>query len=149
MTTGNANIAERAAWGRARAATVMAMVFVAAQAGSFHDDLPLNRPQALQLSAWIVWAAALLFFLVWGGGLLRGAKMRAVLNDETTLDHRRRAMVVGFWGALGTAFLVFVASFYEPITAREGVRLVITLSIALALLRFGTLERRALKGEAA
>jgi hypothetical protein len=149
MTTGNADIAERAAWGRARAATAMALVFVAAQAGSFHDGLPLDRPQALQLSAWIVWAAALLLFLVWGGGLLRGARMRAILNDETTLDHRRRAMALGFWGAIGTAFLVFAASFYEPVTAREGARLVITLSIALALLRFGTLERRALKGDAA
>lgn len=145
MTTGNADIAERAAWGRARAATVMAVVFVAAQAGSFRDELPLNRPQALQLSAWIVWAFALLFFLAWGGGLLRGRKMRAVLNDETTLDHRRRAMVCGFWGALGMAFLLYVASFYEPITLREGVRLIITVTIALALLRFGTLERRALK----
>jgi hypothetical protein len=145
MTTGNADIAERAAWGRARAATALAIVFVAAQAGSFHDELPLNRPQALHLAAWIFWAAALLFFLVWGGGLFRSARLRAVLNDETTLDHRRRAMVLGFWGALGTAFLLYVASFYEPISVREGARLVITVTIALALLRFGTLERRALK----
>jgi hypothetical protein len=145
MTTGNADIAERAAWGRARAATALAIVFVAAQAGSFHDELPLNRPQALHLAAWIFWAAALLFFLVWGGGLFRNARLRAVLNDETTLDHRRRAMVLGFWGALGTAFLLYVASFYEPISVREGARLVITVTIALALLRFGTLERRALK----
>ena len=78
MTTRNADVAERAAWGRARAATVMAMVFVAAQAGSFHDDLTLNRPQALQLSAWIVWSVALLCFLVWGGGLFLGRKKRAV-----------------------------------------------------------------------
>lgn len=145
MTSGNADIAERAAWGRARAATVMALVFVAAQAGSFRDELPLNQPQTLHLSAWIVWAFGLLFFLAWGGGLLRGRKMRAVLNDETTLDHRRRAMVCGFWGALGTAFLLYAASFYEPITLREGVRLIITVTVALALLRFGTLERRALK----
>lgn len=145
MTTGNADIAERAAWGRARAATVLAIVFVTAQAGSFHDELPLNRPQALHLAAWIFWAVALLFFLVFGGGLFRGAKLRAVLNDETTLDHRRRAMVCGFWGALGTAFLLYVASFYEPISVREGARLVITVTVALALLRFGTLERKALK----
>jgi len=72
--------------------------------------------------------------------------MRAVLNDETTIDHRRRAMALGFWGALGTAFAVYILSFFEPVTVREGVRLVITFAIALALLRFGTLERRALKG---
>jgi protein-S-isoprenylcysteine O-methyltransferase Ste14 len=146
MPKGNADIAERAAWGRARAATVMAVVFVAAQAGSFRDELPLNRPETLHLSAWIVWAMALLFFLAWGGGLLRGAKMRAVLNDETTIDHRRRAMALGFWGALATAFGVYILSFFDTITVREGARLVITFAIALALLRFGTLERRALKG---
>ena len=61
--TDQAQLADRIAWGRARAATVMAIVFVAAQAGSFPDDLPLNRPQTIHLAAWIVWAAALLLFL--------------------------------------------------------------------------------------
>jgi hypothetical protein len=62
MASERPDLAERIAWCRAHAATVMAMVFIAAQAGSFHDDLPLDRPQALHLSAWIVWAAALLRF---------------------------------------------------------------------------------------
>jgi len=145
MTSEKPDLAERIAKGRARAATVMAMVFIAAQAGSFHDDLPLNRPQTFHLSAWIVWAAALLMFLAAGGGLLRGAKMRAVLNDESTQEHRRRAMVAGFWTALLASLVVYVASFFEPTGVREGVRLVVTLAIAAALLRFGTLERKALK----
>ena len=143
--TDQTDLADRIAWGRARAATVMALVFVAAQAGSFSDDLPLNRPQTLHLAAWIVWAAALLMFLAWGGGLLRGKRIRALLNDETTLDHRRRALALGFWGAMGTAALVYGLSFYEPISARMAVRLVVTFSVALALLRFGTLEKKALK----
>jgi hypothetical protein len=143
--TDQTDLVDRIAWGRARAATVMAMVFVAAQGASFRDELPLNRPQTLHLAAWIVWAAALLMFLAWGGGLLRGKRVRALLNDETTLDHRRRALALGFWGAMGTAAFVYGLSFYEPLTAREAVRLVVTFGIALALLRFGTLERKALK----
>lgn len=142
--TDETNLADRIAWGRARAATVMAVVFVTAQAVSF-PDAPLNRPQTIHLAAWIVWAAALLFFLAFAGGLLRGAKIRALLNDETTLDHRKRAMALGFWGAIGTAALVYAISFYEPISARGGARLIITIAIAIALLRFGTLERKALK----
>lgn len=139
-------LADRIAWGRARVATIFGIVFVTAQAGSFRDDLPLNRPQALHLSAWIVWAAALLIFLSLGGGLWRGAKIRALLNDESTLDHRRRAMALGFWGAIATALGVYVLSFFEPLTAQAGARLVITFAISLALLRFGTLEKKALKG---
>jgi hypothetical protein len=144
--TDQAQLADRIAWGRARAATVMALVFVAAQAGSFPDDVALNRPQTIHLAAWIVWAAALLLFLAVGGGLWRGPRMRALLNDETTIDHRKRAMALGFWGAIGTAALVYGLSFYEPISSREGARLIITVGVALALLRFGTLERKALKG---
>jgi protein-S-isoprenylcysteine O-methyltransferase Ste14 len=143
--TDQTDLVDRIAWGRARAATVMALVFMTAQAGSFADDLPLDRPQSFHLAAWIVWAAALLMFLAWGGGLWRGKRIRALLNDETTLDHRRRALALGFWGAMGTAALVYGLSFYEPISARMAVRLVITFGVALALLRFGTLERKALK----
>ena len=140
------DLADRIAWGRARAATVMAVVFVASQGASFRDELPLNRPQTLHLAAWVVWAAALLMFLAVGGGLFRGARIRALLNDETTLDHRRRALALGFWGAMGTAALIYGLSFFEPLSAREAVRLVVTYGIAIALLRFGMLERKALKG---
>jgi len=145
MIATNSEIAEKAAWGRARAATVLALAFVAAQAGSFGDDLPLNRPQTLHLTAWIFWAAMLMFFLVTGGNIFRSKRLRAILNDESTQDHRRRAMALGFWGAIGAAMSLYVASFYEPLSARLALRLVITFGIALALLRFGTLERKALK----
>jgi len=143
--TDQGQLADRIAWGRARAATVMAVVFMTAQAGSFPGDLPLNRPQSFHLAAWIVWAAALLMFLAVGGGLFRGRRMRALLNDETTIDHRKRAMALGFWGAIGAAVLVYGLSFYEPMSVREGTRLIVTIAIAMALLRFGTLERRALR----
>ncbi|MEI9927264.1 MAG: hypothetical protein WDN44_05565 [Sphingomonas sp.] len=72
--------------------------------------------------------------------------MRAILNDESTRAHRVDAMAWGFWAAIGAAFLVYFASFYDSgLTARIALRLVITLGIVVALLRFGTLERKALK----
>jgi hypothetical protein len=139
------DLAERLARGRARVATAMAVIFVTSQGASFRDDVPLNRPQTVHLAAWTVWAIALLVFLAWGGGLLRGRQVRGILNDETTVDHRRRAIALGFWGAMGTAFLVYGLTFIEPVSGREATRLIVTFGVAFALLRFGALERRALR----
>jgi len=145
MSTDTAQLADRVAWGRARAAQVLALVFVATQAGSFHDALPPNRPETLHLTAWLCWAGLLLLFLAFAGGLLRGERIRALLNDETTRDHRLRAMAWGFWSTIIAAIGVYVLSFFDTMTVREGVRLVITIGIALALIRFGALEKKALK----
>lgn len=145
MSADTAQLADRIAWGRARAAQVLAFVFVATQAGSFDDRLPMDRPETLHLSAWICWAVLLLVFLAFAGGLLRGPRIRALLNDETTRDHRLRAMAWGFWSAILVALAIYVASFFTEMSVREGVRLVITFGIALALIRFGALEKKALK----
>lgn len=136
---------DRIARRRARAAIALATVFVAAQFASF-PDAPMNRPSILHLAAWVIWAAALLAFLSWSGGLWRGRRVQALLNDEGTRDHRQRAFALGFWVAIAAAALCYVASWYEEISAREATRLVITGAIAAALLRFGLLERRALDG---
>src|SRR4051812_35031754 len=146
MTTKTTDLVDRLAWSRARRATGLAAVFAGAQVSSFNaTGATLNRPETIQLVAWIVWAIALAVFIAASGGLFRGARVRALLNDETTLDHRRRAMTWGFWAAIAAAATVFALTFVEPITARESARLVITAAIVVALLRFGTLERKALK----
>ncbi|MDB5676953.1 MAG: hypothetical protein JWM65_3935 [Sphingomonas bacterium] len=139
------DLAERLTRRRARIATTMAIIFVVSQGASFHDDVPLNRPQTVHLAAWAVWAFALLMFLAWGGSLFRGRQVRGLLNDESTIEHRRRAMATGFWAAIGTAFLVYGLTFIEPISGREATRLIVTFGVAFALLRFGALERRALR----
>lgn len=148
MASEAATLADRMIWQRARLATLLALVFLAAQVGSFYDDVTLDAPRLLGLIAWAVWAGALLIFLMLGGGLLRGPRMRMLLNDETTRDHRMRALAAGFWAAITACFVIYVATFYELLGARQGVRLVLTLAIASALLRFGSLERRALRPEA-
>ena len=132
--------ADRLARRRARASGVLAILFIATQGGSLSDgradghfDLPF-----------LLWAAMLIVILFFGGGWFRGAAVRAALNDETTRAHRRAAMAAGFVIGLIGAFLLYVLSFYEEMTAREAVRLLITMSVAGALLRFATLERRAL-----
>jgi len=59
--------------------------------------------------------------------------------------HRRAAMACGFMITLAGAFVVYLLSFYKEVTTHEALRLIITLAVAGALLRFAGLERRALR----
>lgn len=146
MTTETTNLVDRLTLRRARIATPMAIVFAISQAGSFPaDNATLNRPQIFHLVAWGVWATALFVFLIGGFGMFRGPDVRALLNDETTLENRRRALALGFWGAILAAIGLYALTFVEPMSARDVTRIVITIAIVTALLRFGMLERRALQ----
>ena len=142
----DAATADRLVRRRARVATVLGIVFLTTQAASVDRLDPVTRPGALHIGAWTLWAAALLVFLVAGGGLWRGARIRGLLNDESTVDHRRRALTTGFWFAVLTALLIYGLTFVEPVGGREATRLIVTFAVAAALIRFGMLERRALAG---
>jgi hypothetical protein len=140
-------LAEKLSLRRARVATVMGILFITSMASSFNVDPMAGRPEAVQLAAWIVWAAALLFLITIGGGLLRGNKVRGLMNDDSTRDNRRSALEVGFWAMVACAFTTYIVSLFEPITGREAIRLILTVGVGAATISFGTLERRALKGE--
>ena len=139
-------IADRLTRRRARIIPVFAVLFLSGQAvyfGRLAD--PLRTVDTVRISAWLAWAMALLLLLATGGGLFRGAAVRALLNDETTRDHRLRALAFGFWFAMAACVAMYVTSVFEPVTAREAIHLILTFGVGPALLRFGMLERRALK----
>ena len=46
---------------------------------------------------------------------------------------------------MAACVLLYLVSFYEPLTGRDALHLVMTFGIAAALVRFGFLERRALR----
>ena len=96
------------------------------------------------LGAWIAWVVVLTVFVAWGTGVLGGRRLARLLNDESTIEHRRKASEAGLRGALAAAFIVYAATFYETIPARDVCRLLVTATVAPALLRFGWLELRAL-----
>jgi protein-S-isoprenylcysteine O-methyltransferase Ste14 len=146
MTSDDFALAEKLSARRARVSTVLAVFFLASMATSLGTDVPTSRPETVKLAAWIVWAAALLFLLAVGGGLLRGRNVRALMNDETTIANRRDAMVKGFWAMIATAFALYALSFFENIAARETLRLMLSAGVATAVLRFGILERRSMRG---
>jgi hypothetical protein len=138
--TDEVDLADRLARKRARGSAALAIVFLATQGGSLssgradgHFDWPF-----------VLWAAVLIVILLFGGGWFHGAGVRRAMNDESTQAHRRAAMAGGFVIGLLGAVLLYVLSFYDEVTAREALRLVITMSVAGALLRFAMLEKRAL-----
>ncbi len=138
-------LAEKLIMRRARVSIISGLFFLATMAKSLGVDFPTSRPETFKLAAWIVWAAILLLLLGVGGGFFRGKAVRSLINDETTLDNRRRAMVAGFWATVLSAFALYGISFYEPITGRDAIRLLLSAAVGTSIIRFGILELRSLK----
>jgi hypothetical protein len=69
--------------------------------------------------------------------------MASLLNDETTRDHRRTSLSVGFWAMLIAAALIVGVSTIYAINAVMTGRIIITAGLMAALIAFATLELRA------
>lgn len=140
-------IAERVQRRRARVIPILALLFVSGQAMYFGN---VREPERLvdnvRIAAWFVWALALLLLLATGGGLFRSAAVKKLLNDEVTQAYRASGMAFGFWAAMAACVLLYAITMVEPLTAREAIHFVLTFGVGAALLRFGLLERRALRG---
>jgi len=145
MTKNQADDADRFAAGRARIAVVLACFMLFTQAGSWGaEDVPAGGTHGVHIVALIIWSTMVLAFLVLGGGLFLNARTRAFVNDESTLDHCRQAATIGFLTAIVMGSAVYLAALFEPVSAQTAIRLIMTFTIIMALLRFGMLERRAL-----
>jgi len=135
--------AEKLSLRRAWIAIGLGVVFVVSQLASLGDP-PLGAATVAHLGAWIAWAIVLGVFVAWGAGVLGDHRLTRLLNDESTVEHRRKASEAGLRGALAAAFITYAATFYETIPARDACRLLVTATVAPTLLRFGWLELRAL-----
>lgn len=137
--------AERLAKRRARMFAVLAVFFLGLQTvyisnGALHDSTPLAH---VKIGAWALNAVVLLIALATGGGFLQGRDVRRLMNDETTVAHRRIAIAWGFWTMMATGFGLYFLSQFEEVTVREALHMVITFGTAVPLLVFSYLERRA------
>lgn len=139
-------LAERRTRSRARVMTVSAIFFIAMQASHYGQFNGSRLVDQVKISAWFVWAIALLVVLATGGGLFRGRKVRELMNDESTRAHRASAFAWGFWAAMAGTILLYGLTMIDPsTTARDAVHLILTFGVGAAILRFGILENRALK----
>jgi hypothetical protein len=137
-------IAERISRRRARMLVLLGVYFLAGQAIFFRQGPEPGQIAHFKLSAWLVWAVVLLVALALAGGQFRGARIRALVEDEVSRANRARGYAVGFWAACIAAIAMYVVAMFEPVTGREAVHIILTAAVAGALIRFGTLERRAL-----
>src|SRR3954471_8409536 len=139
----NANDIEKAeGLSRARA-LIMAMA-----AGVMAINLVIQWGKPAYVSAdargasWIV-VVGLWAFILWnGGGLRLKGNMRALLNDELSLQNRARALSTGFYVALIGALALYAIEWWVPVGAGDALKLVSGGALAAALLRYAWLEWR-------
>ncbi|MGO1305477.1 MAG: hypothetical protein ACTMKV_11915 [Sphingomonas parapaucimobilis] len=96
-----------------------------------------------RLLAWFVLIGLTALNLTSVPFLFRQHRLSALMNDETTRDHRRSSLATGFWAMiLATAATIAVSSFV-PLSAVALGRVVVTAGLTAALIAFATLELRA------
>jgi ABC-type multidrug transport system fused ATPase/permease subunit len=138
--------AERLSSRRARALPAMAVIFLAQQASYLNMPEQYARPvDHVKIGAWLLLSMVLLVGLATNGAWFQPRAIREVINDESTRAHRQMGYVYGFWAAMLAALALYVLNMFEPVSGREAVHVIVTFGIAAALLRFGVLERRALR----
>ena len=140
--------AERLSQKSARALPFLAGLFIAQQASFFLGTGLGTGDQAIhnvQVISWLALSAMMVVLLTTGGGWNYPREVRELANDESTRAHRDAALRVGFIASMVTCIVIYVVSLGEPVRAREAVHLIMSIGIASSLVRFGFLERRALK----
>jgi hypothetical protein len=139
--------ADRLGRRRMRLFFIVGFLLIAQQA-SFDRILdagnPLRTGDIVALSAWVVMVVVALAALMTGGTYFHGREVRNLMNDELSRANRSRALARGFVITILVAVVLFVVSlFRNDISAPEAIHGLVTVGLAVALLRFATLERKA------
>lgn len=141
------NVAERAehlSRRRARMLPILAVLFLGQQAAYFSDAGLGDRPvDHVRIAAWLVLSVVILIVLVSGGGWIYPREVRRLANDEATQAHRANAFRAGFLSSMAACVVLYCISLFEPVGGRQAIHLVMTVGIAVTLIWFGFLERRA------
>jgi hypothetical protein len=140
MNANDIEKAERLSRGRAAIMALAALVLVI--------NLVLQYGNPAYVSAdprgasWLLVIGLWLFILWNGGGLRLKGNMRALLNDELSLQNRARALSIGFYAGVLGALLLYALEWRIAIGAGDALKLVSGGALAAALLRYAWLEWR-------
>ena len=138
--------AEKLSRRRARALPTLAVIFLAQQASYLNMPAQSDRPvDHVKIAAWLMLSLVLLAGLGTGGAWFRPRAVRELVNDESTRAHRQAGLVYGFWAAMAAAITLYIINMFELVSGRDAIHVILSVAIAAALIRFGMLERRALK----
>lgn len=146
----DAEKAERLSRQRAMLLSVLGILFVSQQAlyfgkaAKFESFADARTVDLVHVGSWLLWAVMLLMVLA-TGGIGGSAAVRKLLDDESTREHRARALAIGFWSMTVAAIALYLLTLVEPVGGRLALHIVLTAGVGAALLRFGSLELRALK----
>jgi hypothetical protein len=144
MTISDIETADRLSRRRARGLPFLALVFILQQVSYFTGTVQdgARAVDQVRIGAWLVLTIVLLLYLATGGSWLQRRSVRALMNDEVSSANRQEGMRAGFLAAMIGGVVIYALTWFDQMTGRETVHLIITVGIAAALLRFGFLERR-------
>lgn len=132
---------------RARMLPFLALIYFSQQATylSMTSDTAHRAVSTVKISMWLVLSALLLAALATKGFWFQPREVRDLIDDENTRANRFDAMRMGFLSAMVAAMIIYVLTLFEAVTARDTVHIVLSVGIGVALIRWGLLERRALR----
>ena len=132
---------------RARMLPFLAVIYLSQQV-SYFASAPADPDRAVdhvKIGAWVVLSLVLLAALTTKGFWFHRREVRDMIDDEGTRANRGDALGWGFVMSILTAIALFLVSLVERVSAREALHVIVSLGIAAAIVRFGMLERRALR----
>jgi hypothetical protein len=126
---------------------VLAILFLTQQITYFStaDSPARHASDGLKLSAWLLLSAILLAGLATKGFWFQPKAVRDLLDDENTRANRLVAMRAGFLASMTASILVYVDTMFDTVTGRDAVHFIMSVGIAVALISWGALEKRALR----
>ena len=121
----------------------LAVIFLSQQVTYFSTVRGYENVSTVKISAWLVLSIVLLAALATKGFWLQPKELRDLMDDENTRANRNDAMRWGFLVSMATAIGIEALTMFDTVKAREAIHIIMTSGLAIALIRWGYLERRA------
>ena len=128
---------------RARMLPFLAVIFLSQQVTYFTTVRELGPVPSVKISAWLLLSIILLAALATKGFWLQPKAVRDLIDDENSRANRNDAMRWGFVVSMATAIGIEILTMFDTVNAREAIHIIMSSGLAVALIRWGYLERRA------